>query len=87
MANRFNNAVNIQAGACNPTGITLSLLDAMREVRDEGADTKGICSDPAVRAIAHQLAYLLNIAEMDNSGIEYANVMAQCNLRASTNNS
>ena len=78
MANRFKNAVNIQAGACNPSGVCQSLLVAMREARDEGADTHGICNDPAVRAIAHQLSSLLNIAAMDASMTEYENVMNEC---------
>lgn len=58
---RHQDALAIQAGACNPLAITHSLLAAMRECADTGA----IRNDPAVRLIAYQLAYLLNLSALD----------------------
>ena len=82
MANRFKHAVDIQAGACNPSGVCHSLLDAIRQAREEGADTAGVCNDSAVRAIAHQLSFLLNIHAMDDDTAEYRRVMDECAKRA-----
>ena len=46
-------------GACNPSGIAHTLLEAMREIRDEpGFSTDKLCHDPAVKAMIYQLAHL-----------------------------
>ena len=46
---RFRDAlVIINPGACNPSGVALSIADACREMREhENVDTKSICQDPA----------------------------------------
>jgi hypothetical protein len=48
---RFRDAlVIINPGACNPSGVALSIVDACREMRDhENVDTNRICQDPAIR--------------------------------------
>jgi hypothetical protein len=48
---RFRDAlVIINPGACNPSGVALSIADACREMREhEKADTKTICHDAAIR--------------------------------------
>lgn len=66
---RYRNAKAAQAGACNPIAIANGLVDAMRECRDEGADHDAICKDAGVRLIAHQLAYLLNLSELDQGRV------------------
>jgi hypothetical protein len=66
MANRFANALAIQLGACNPSGIAHSILDACKECREEGFGTSEICMDPAVRLMVHQLAFLCGVT----SGVE-----------------
>lgn len=48
LRNRYHNALLIQEGACNPSGITHALLSAMQELHAENADTPTICNDPAV---------------------------------------
>jgi hypothetical protein len=55
---RFRDAlVIINPGACNPSGVALSIADACREMRDhEKVDTKSICHDAASRPVVHQLA-------------------------------
>ena len=52
---RFRDAlVIINPGACNPSGVTLLIADACREMREhEKVDTKRICQDPAIRLRAH----------------------------------
>lgn len=72
---RFSDAIAIQEGACNPSGIAYSLLDAIAEARQEGCDA---CSDPAVRLIAHQLAYILNVREIDTSLDVWSSLMDKC---------
>lgn len=53
---RFADALAIQQGACNPSGIAHSLVDAFREIVDENGDTEA--NDPAVRLILHQLCFM-----------------------------
>ena len=68
----------VGGGACNPSGIALTLVHACRQVRDEGADVR---TDPAVRLIATQLAFLLDA----NSDVDdYGTLMAACRARAGT---
>jgi hypothetical protein len=40
--------VIINPGACNPSGVALSIVDACREMREhESVDIKRLCQDPA----------------------------------------
>jgi hypothetical protein len=80
MSKRHSDAIAIQAGACNPSGIAISLLAAIREVMasDGFTGTMQVRTDPAVRLICHQLAYLLNVAALDNDLTEYGNAVAAC---------
>ena len=56
----------------------LTLVHACRQVREEGGDVR---TDPAVRLIATQLAFLLNA----NSDVDdYGALMAACRARAGT---
>ena len=67
----------VGGGACNPSGIALTLVHACRQVRDAGGDVR---TDPAVRLIATQLAFLLDA----NSDVDdYGALMAACRARAS----
>ncbi len=68
----------VDGGACNPSGIALSLVHACRQVRDEGGDVR---IDPAVRLIGTQLAFLLD-ANADVA--DYGALMAACRERAGT---
>lgn len=79
---RFSAALSIQEGACNPSGIARSLVAAIDAARDENPDTDAVRADPAVRLIAHQLAYLLGVSEIDNGFDVYANLMDACRREA-----
>jgi hypothetical protein len=62
MLDRHSNALFIAAGACNPSGIAHSILDACREIRGEpGTGTADITGDPAVRLMVYQLAFICGI--------------------------
>ena len=76
--NRFANALAIQEGACNPSGITHALLSAIQDLHAIGADTPTICNDPAVRLICHQLAWILNTREFDRDGDAYGKALDAC---------
>jgi hypothetical protein len=81
MATRFQNARDVQkGGACNPSGIAKSLVEACAECTRDNASQR---EDPAVRLIVHQLAYLCNVSELDYSGDEYAKLMEFCEARIS----
>ena len=68
----------VGGGACNPSGIALTLVHACRQVREEGAEVR---TDPAVRLIATQLAFLL---DADSDVEDYGALMAACRARAGT---
>ena len=79
MANRFQTALLIQEGACNPSGIAHALVDACREAIAENASQRDC---PAVRLIAHQLAYILRVSEIDDSLDCYGKLTEACREKA-----
>lgn len=79
MSQRHKDAIGIQAGACNPSGIARSLVIACRECLDEGVDQR---RDAAVRLIVHQLASLCMIDEIDQGRSTYSLLTEQCKAGA-----
>ncbi len=61
---RFRDALAIvDPGACNPSGIALSIAEACREIREhETSATKALCHDPAIRLMVYQLASICDVA-------------------------
>jgi len=55
---RHTNAMYIINGACNPSGIAHSIVEACAECRNEGIPPQ---NDAAVRLIVSQLAYIVNV--------------------------
>jgi hypothetical protein len=54
----------VDPGACNPSGIALSIAEACRDIRaHETAGTKETCQDPAIRLMVYQLASICGVAE------------------------
>ena len=80
---RFRDAlVIINPGACNPSGVALSIIDACREMREhENADTKRLCRDPAIRLMVYQLAHLFGVAGAQYDLVHYINDEAVCKER------
>jgi hypothetical protein len=72
--NRYRDAVMIQAGACNPSGIALAIVEGCREARDQGLDPS---TDGAVRLMAHQLSFICRVGELDNLET-YSSLMEEC---------
>lgn len=80
MAKRHRDALAIQQGACNPSGITIAITEACREIRAE-PDYRGtdqITSDPAVRLMVHQLAFLTKVRQIDDELSEYHRLDQAC---------
>lgn len=73
-ADRNSDAFYIGQGACNPVAIAGTLHRHMVAMSRNGSDHPTIKADPAIRLIAHQLAYLLNIGAMDNDAMEHLRV-------------
>ena len=61
---RFRSAQAINLGACNPSGICHAILEACEELRNEGAGTAAICSDPAIRIMVNQLNFIVGNGEL-----------------------
>jgi hypothetical protein len=80
---RFRDALVItNPGACNPSGVALSIADACREMREqEHGDTKRICQDPAIRLMVDQLANLFGVAGAQYDVVHYINDEAACKER------
>ena len=80
---RFRDAlVIINPGACNPSGVALSIADACREMREqEDGDTQTICQDPAIRLMVYQLAHLFGVAGHQYDLVHYVTDEAACKER------
>lgn len=59
---RFNDAVFIQHGACNPAGVARSLVQAIDEARAENIAPR---QDAACKLICHQLVHILGMSSID----------------------
>jgi len=84
MSRRYSDALAIQQGACNPSGIALSIADACKEIRSEPGHTgtDQITSDPAVRLMVHQLAHLCRANDHQVAGTAYCELTQLCRERA-----
>jgi hypothetical protein len=76
---RANDGLTVVLGACNPSGIAHSIVEACADCRAEGLGTAQIAADPAIRAMVYQLAFLCQTDEL-NDPIEYTKLMKE--LRA-----
>ena len=60
---RFRDAVVIVSpGACNPSGIAHSIIDACREIREHEPNVIA-ADDPAIRLMVYQLASVCGVAD------------------------
>ena len=75
---RYRDALLIaEGGACNPSGIALTLHHACRQVIAERGAQR---TDAAVRLIGLQLAFLLDVGGVIDPA-EYARLTAACRAR------
>jgi hypothetical protein len=68
MSKRNQSAVIAQQGACNPIPLIRALQDGVEELKAEDpAEYFGkVRTDPALRLIVHQLAFLMNVGEFNS---------------------
>jgi hypothetical protein len=86
MTKRHTDALAIAAGACNPSGIASSIIDACQEIRRQpdykSRGTIAITSDPAVRLMVYQLAFLCGAdSRIDAVGV-YDTLVKACQRQA-----
>lgn len=82
-AKRCEDALFIDAGACNPRAITRTILRTMDAMAEKGADHGVIRNDPAIRLMLHQLAFLCGVDRMCWDGYslpdsEYSTARVAC---------
>lgn len=71
----------VDPGACNPSGVALSIHEACKEIFAEGGGTSGCRNDPAVRLMVYQLAYLCGSAEIDLDTAAYGRLVNECKAK------
>jgi hypothetical protein len=78
---RFRDAlVIVNPGACNPSGITDSIVNACREMREhQNASTDALRRDATIRLMVYQLASLIFDLSVDNQ--MYDQDLAYCKRR------
>jgi hypothetical protein len=85
--NRHNDAISIQGGACNLSGVARALVRAINQCRDESnSGTMEIREDAAIRLIVHQMAFLCNVHEIDNTSDVYGRLTDECTRKAAERN-
>ncbi len=76
---RHHDAVFIvDPGACNPAGVALAIHNACRQAIAEGGDQR---TDPAIRLMTTQLAFLVN-GNSDIPLTDYQTLLDTCRARA-----
>ena len=81
--NRFSDAINAQAGACNPIALINALKRGIDEIRGENpiCPTDKILSDPGLRLQVHQIAFLFKANDGDQISAEYNDLCEECEKR------
>jgi hypothetical protein len=77
--NRFEDALAIQEGACNPSGIARTLLRAINACHRENVSTS---EDPAVRLIVRQLAHICGVHEINHTPDTYGRLCDECQVKS-----
>ena len=80
MTRRYKDALAIWDGACNPSAIVNSLVNACAEVRAQNLGTASVCQDSAVRLMVYQLAFLTGVISgaEECKKFEIADAVGEC---------
>jgi hypothetical protein len=73
--NRFKDALAIQRGASNPSGVSRALVQAIGACHQEGVSA---AEDPAVRLIVHQFGHLCGVWEVFHDLDVHGRLIASC---------
>lgn len=76
--NRFDDALFVQAGACNGQAVARALVKAYDEAKADTRSTGDANLDPAVQMILHQLCHLGGIITEDSSRFVYEAAYREC---------
>jgi hypothetical protein len=78
--NRHSDALFIQEGACNLSGVARSLVRAINQCQhQENMGTQKVRDDAAIRMIVHQMAFLCNVGEIDSASNDvYGRLQKEC---------
>ncbi len=79
---RFAAALGIVEGAINPSGISLAIHEGCKECIAEGTDMR---TDPAIRLMVNQLAFIMKDILLSQSLDEYSQALNECHRLASKN--
>jgi hypothetical protein len=82
--NRHSDALFIQEGACNLSGVARSLVRAINQCQhQENMGTQQIRDDAAIRLIVHQMSFLCNVGEIDAiSNDVYGKLLEECKQKS-----
>lgn len=80
MARRHEVALLIQNGAVNPQAVARSIVTACEDIRAQPnfSGTNQLTSDPAIRLMVHQLAYICKVYEIEQSLPVYGELLEEC---------
>ena len=83
MARRHEVALLIQNGAVNPQAVARSIVTACEDIRAQPnfKGTDQLTSDPAIRLMVHQLAYICKVYEIEQSLTVYGELLEDCKDR------
>jgi hypothetical protein len=79
-AQRCEDALYIDKGACNPVAIAGTIHRHMLAMSRDGADHPTITHDPAIRLMLHQLAFLCGVDRMFTEANAYCIEHAGCEV-------
>lgn len=82
MMRRYQDALAIVQGACNPSGIAHALVNACQECIEDGHIEQA--EDPAIRLIVYQLAWLCRTSNIDDSIELFSSLENQCKAKVET---
>ncbi|MGF6604366.1 hypothetical protein P3T23_009121 [Paraburkholderia sp. GAS448] len=80
--NRHEEALNIQQGASNLSGIARSLVRAINQCHADKLGSQQIRDDPAIRFFVHQMAFLCNVGELNRKPDVYEALEKACEERS-----
>lgn len=82
---RFSDAIYISDGACNPVAIAHTINHHMSIMHQNGSSSTEIREDPALRLMVHQLAFLMNVQQLDSEVCAWSVLRHKCETEALKN--
>lgn len=80
---RFSDAIYISDGACNPVAVAHTINHHMSIMHQNGSSSTEIREDPALRLMVHQLAFLMNVQQLDSEVCAWSHLRHKCEVQSS----